>query len=75
MAEYQDPLFSLSIKYKRATGASTTRSVSAINARINEEDDDGYTATQLMSFAQAYTAAAGGTIEGATRGASQPIIG
>lgn len=75
MATYRDPLFSLSIKYKRVSGASVTRTISAINARVDEENDDGYTATQLLAFAQAYNTAAGGTFESATRGSSQPILG
>lgn len=76
MAVYRDPLYSLAIKFERTDGESGTRTVSAINAKANDEDEnaDGYTATQLLAFAQAYIACAGNyTFLQATRSASQPI--
>lgn len=75
MATYQDPLFSLGVKYTRSSGATVTRTLSAINAKADDSDEnaDGYTATQLEAFARAYALAAGGTFVSASRTASQGI--
>lgn len=74
---YRAPLYSLAIKMQRADNASTTRTISAINAKADDSDNtaDGYTATQLYTFAQAYAACAGNyfTFLQAVRSASQPI--
>lgn len=77
MASYTDPLFSLSITVIKGDASKSTKTISAVNLRIDEEntDADGYTVDQVESFVNAYADLTGYIVESAKRIGQQNLEG
>lgn len=72
---YNDPLFSLSITVTKGDASKSTKTISAVDLRFDDEDQDasGYDANAVEAFANDYADLTGYIIESVKRTAQQNL--